>query len=100
MVKKHLIGILRIFLYLLAVFLLSFHLFGISLNFSNINSFFINKIFAGKLSYEGISFRQSLKGIDINLENFNYDGDIKVEGQNLFLKLNLLNSFLSLLFCF
>ena len=95
MVKKHLIGILRIFLYLLAVFLLSFHLFGISLNFSNINSFFINKIFAGKLSYEGISFRQSLKGIDINLENFNYDGDIKVEGQNLFLKLNLLNSFLS-----
>ena len=81
MVKKHLIGILRIFLYLLAVFLLSFHLFGISLNFSNINSFFINKIFAGKLSYEGISFRQSLKGIDINLENFNYDGDIKVEGQ-------------------
>lgn len=95
MVKKHLIGILRIFLYLLAVFLLGFHLFGISLNFSNINSFFINKIFAGKLSYEGISFRQSLKGIDINLENFNYDGDIKVEGQNLFLKLNLLNSFLS-----
>jgi hypothetical protein len=95
MVKKHLIGILRIFLYLLAVILLSFHLFGISLNFSNINSFFINKIFAGKLSYEGISFRQSLKGIDINLENFNYDGDIKVEGQNLFLKLNLLNSFLS-----
>ena len=95
MVKKHLIGIFRIFLYLLAVFLLGFHLFGISLNFSNINSFFINKIFAGKLSYEGISFRQSLKGIDINLENFNYDGDIKVEGQNLFLKLNLLNSFLS-----
>ncbi|URQ63460.1 AsmA-like C-terminal region-containing protein [SAR86 cluster bacterium] len=95
MVKKYLIGILRIFLYLLAVFLLGFHLFGISLNFSNINSFFINKIFAGKLSYEGISFRQSLKGIDINLENFNYDGDIKVEGQNLFLKLNLLNSFLS-----
>ena len=95
MVKKHLIGILRIFLYLLAVFLLGFHLFGISLNFSNINSFFINKIFAGKLSYEGISFSQSLKGIDINLENFNYDGDIKVEGQNLFLKLNLLNSFLS-----
>lgn len=95
MVKKHLIGILRIFLYLLAVFLLGFHLFGISLNFSNIHSFFINKIFAGKLSYEGISFRQSLKGIDINLENFNYDGDIKVEGQNLFLKLNLLNSFLS-----
>ena len=95
MVKKHLIGILRIFLYLLAVFLLGFHLFGISLNFSNINSFFINKIFAGKLSYEGISFRQSLKGIDVNLENFNYDGDIKVEGQNLFLKLNLLNSFLS-----
>ena len=78
MVKKHLIGILRIFLYLLAVFLLGFHLFGISLNFSNINSFFINKIFAGKLSYEGISFRQSLKGIDINLENFNYDGDIKL----------------------
>ena len=95
MVKKHLIGILRIFLYLLAVFLLGFHLFGISLNFSNINSFFINKIFAGKLSYEEISFRQNLKGIDINLENFNYDGDIKVEGQNLFLKLNLLNSFLS-----
>ncbi len=95
MVKKHLIGILRIFLYLLAVFLLGFHLFGISLNFSNINSFFINKIFAGKLSYEGISFRQSLKGIDINLENFNYDGDIKVEGENLFLKLNLLNSLLS-----
>ena len=95
MVKKHLIGILRIFLYLLAIFLLGFHLFGISLNFSNINSFFINKIFAGKLSYEEISFRQNLKGIDINLENFNYDGDIKVEGQNLFLKLNLLNSFLS-----
>ena len=95
MVKKHLIGILRIFLYFLAIFLLCFHLFGISLNFSNINSFFINKIFAGKLSYEEISFRQNLKGIDINLENFNYDGDIKVEGQNLFLKLNLLNSFLS-----
>ena len=95
MVKKHLIGILRIFLYLLAIFLLVFHFFGISLNFSNINSFFINKIFAGKLSYEDISFRQSLKGIDINLENFNYDGDIKVEGQNLFLKLNLLSSFLS-----
>lgn len=95
MVKKHLIGILRIFLYLLAIFLLGFHLFGTSLNFSNINSFFINKIFAGKLSYEDISFRQSLKGIDINLENFNYDGDIKVEGQNLFLKLNFLNSILS-----
>ena len=95
MVKKHLIGILRIFLYLLALFLLGFHLFGISLNFSNINSFFINKIFAGKLSYEDISFRQSLKGIDVNLKNFNYDGDIKVEGENLFLKLNLLNSFLS-----
>jgi hypothetical protein len=95
MVKKYLIGILRIFLYLIAIFLLGFHLFGISLNFSNINSFFINKIFAGKLSYEGISFRQSLKGIDINLKNFNYDGDIKVEGQDLFIKLNLLNSFLS-----
>ena len=95
MVKKYLIGILRIFLYLLAIFLLGFHLFGTSLNFSNINSFFINKIFAGKLSYEDISFRQSLKGIDINLENFNYDGDIKVEGQNLFLKLNFLNSILS-----
>jgi len=80
---------------LLALFLLGFHLFGISLNFSNINSFFINKIFAGKLSYEDISFRQSLKGIDVNLKNFNYDGDIKVEGENLFLKLNLLNSFLS-----
>ena len=80
---------------MLALFLLGFHLFGISLNFSNINSFFINKIFAGKLSYEDISFRQSLKGIDVNLKNFNYDGDIKVEGENLFLKLNLLNSFLS-----
>ena len=95
MVKKHLIGILRIFLYLLAIFLLGFHLFGTILNFSNINSFFINKIFAGKLSYEDISFRQSLKGIDINLENFNYDGYIKVEGQNLLLKLNFLNSILS-----
>tara|TARA_S200000501_G_scaffold129299_1_gene122191 strand:+ start:469 stop:2481 length:2013 start_codon:yes stop_codon:yes gene_type:complete len=95
MVKKHLIGILRIFLYLLAIFLLGFHLFGTTLNFSNINSFFINKIFAGKLSYEDISFRQSLKGIDINLENFNYDGYIKVEGQNLLLKLNFLNSILS-----
>ena len=80
---------------MLALFLLGFHLFGISLNFSNINSFFINKIFAGKLSYEDISFRQSLKGIDVNLKNFNYDRDIKVEGENLFLKLNLLNSFLS-----
>ena len=95
MVKKYLKGIARIFLYLLAIFLLSFHLFAFTLNFSKVNSFFIEKIFAGKLTYDNISFRQNFVGIDINLNNFDYDGDIQVNGENLFLKVNLLNSLLS-----
>lgn len=95
MVKKYLKGIARIFLYLLAIFLLGFHLFAFTLNFSKVNSFFIEKIFAGKLTYDNISFRQNFVGIDINLNNFDYDGDIQVNGENLFLKVNLLNSLLS-----
>ena len=59
MVKKYLKGIARIFLYLLAIFLLSFHLFAFTLNFSKVNSLFIEKIFAGKLTYDNISFRQN-----------------------------------------
>ena len=92
MVKKYLIWPIRLFLYLIAIFILSFYTFCLFIS-TDFGSKAITKyLFEDNIQFEEISIEPSLLGMQVDIKNFQYVGAADFSGEEINLEINFLNS--------
>ena len=92
MVKKYLIWPIRLFLYLIAIFILSFYTFCLFIS-TDFGSKAITKyLFEDNIQFEDISIEPSLLGMQVDIKNFQYIGAADFSGEEINLEINFLNS--------
>ena len=92
MVKKYLVWPIRLFLYFIALFILSFYAFCLFIS-TNYGSKSITKyLFEDSIQYEKISIEAGLLGIHVDIRNFQYTGAATFSGEEINLEINFLNS--------
>ena len=92
MVKKYLIWPIRLFLYLIAIFILSFYTFCLFIS-TDFGSKAITKyLFEDNIQFEEISIEPSLLGMQVDIKNFQYIGAADFSGEEINLEINFLNS--------
>ena len=92
MVKKYLVWPIRLFLYLLAIFILGFYTLFLFVS-TEYGSRLVSKyLFEDNLIYEEIYIEPSLLGMEVDIKNFKYIGAADFSGEEINLKINFLNS--------
>ena len=74
MVKKYLIWPIRLFLYLIAIFILSFYTFCLFISTDYGSKAITKYLFEDNIQFEEISIEPSLLGMQVNIKNFQYIG--------------------------
>ena len=92
MVKKYLIWPIRLFLYLIAIFILSFYTFCLFISTDYGSKAITKYLFEDNIQFEEISIEPSLLGMQVNIKNFQYIGAADFSGEEINLEINFLNS--------
>ena len=92
MVKKYLIWPIRLFLYLIAIFILSFYSFCLFISTDYGSKAITKYLFEDNIQFEEISIEPSLLGIQVDIKNFQYIGAADFSGEEINLEINFLNS--------
>ena len=92
MVKKYLIWPIRLFLYLIAIFILSFYSFCLFISTDYGSKAITKYLFKDNIQFEEISIEPSLLGIQVDIKNFQYIGAADFSGEEINLEINFLNS--------
>ena len=95
MVKEFLIWPIRIFLYLVAIFIIIFYSIALFISTSYGTEKIKEYFFDDSLTYQSAKVEPSLLGVSVKLENFSYSSAVLFEGEEIELELNLLNSVIS-----
>ena len=92
MVKKYLIWPIRLFLYLIAIFILSFYTFCLFISTDYGSKAITKYLFEDNIQFEEISIEPSLLGMQVDIKNFQYIGAADFSGEEINLEINFLNS--------
>ena len=92
MVKKYLIWPIRLFLYLIAIFILSFYTFCLFISTDYGSKAITRYLFEDNIQFEEISIEPSLLGMQVDIKNFQYIGAADFSGEEINLEINFLNS--------
>ena len=92
MVKKYLVWPIRLFLYLLAIFILGFYTLFLFVSTEYGSRLVSKNLFEDSLIYEEIYIEPSLLGLEVDIKNFKYIGAADFSGEEINLKINFLNS--------
>ena len=92
MVKKYLIWPIRLFLYLIAIFILSFYTFCLFISTDYGSKAITKYLFEDNIQFEEISIEPSLLGMQVDIKNFQYIGAADFSGEEMNLEINFLNS--------
>ena len=92
MVKKYLIWPIRLFLYFLAILILSFYTFCLFISTNYGSKLITSYLFEDNIKYQKISIEPSLLGIKVDISNFHYKGAADFSGEDIGLQINFLNS--------
>ena len=92
MVKKYLIWPIRLFLYLIAIFILSFYTFCLFISTDYGSKAITKHLFEDNIQFEEISIEPSLLGMQVDIKNFQYIGAADFSGEEINLEINFLNS--------
>ena len=92
MVKKYLVWPIRLFLYFIALFILSFYAFCLFISTHYGSKSITKYLFEESIQYETISIEASLLGIQVDIINFQYTGAATFSGEEINLEINFLNS--------
>ena len=92
MVKKYLIWPIRLFLYVIAILIISFYFFCLFLT-TDFGSKQTSKLLFGEnIKFEDISIEPSLLGMRVDIEGFSFLGAANFSGDRINLEINFLNS--------
>ena len=92
MVKKYLIWPIRLFLYVIAILIISFYSFCLFLT-TDFGSKQTSKLLFGEnIKFEDISIEPSLLGMRVDIEGFSFLGAANFSGDRINLEINFLNS--------
>ena len=92
MVKKYLIWPIRLFLYLIAIFILAFYSFCLVISTNYGSQLITNYLFKDNFKYREISIEPNLLGMQVDIENFQYIGAADFSGEEIKLQIDFLNS--------
>ena len=92
MVKKYLIWPIRLFLYFLAILILSFYAFCLMISTNYGAKLITSYLFKDNIQYQDISIDPSLLGMRVDISNFLYKGAADFSGEDISLQINFLNS--------
>ena len=92
MVKKYLIWPIRLFLYLIAIFILSFYFFCLIISTNYGSKLITSYLFEDNLQFQEIFIQPSLLGMKVDIGNFQYMGAAEFSGEEINLQINFLNS--------
>ena len=92
MVKKYLIWPIRLFLYLVAIFILSFYFFCLIISTNYGSKLITSYLFEDNLQFQEIFIQPSLLGMKVDIGNFQYMGAAEFSGEEINLQINFLNS--------
>ena len=92
MVKKYLIWPIRLFLYLIAIFILAFYSFCLVISTNYGSQLITNYLFKDNFKYREISIEPNLLGMQVDIENFQYTGAADFSGEEIKLQIDFLNS--------
>ena len=92
MVKKYLIWPIRLFLYLIAIFILAFYSFCLVISTNYGSQLITNYLFKDNFKYQEISIEPNLLGMQVDIENFQYIGAADFSGEEIKLQIDFLNS--------
>jgi len=92
MVKKYLIWPIRLFLYLIAIFILSFYFFCLIISSNYGSKLITSYLFEDNLQFQEIFIQPSLLGMKVDIGNFKYMGAAEFSGEEINLQINFLNS--------
>ena len=92
MVKKYIVWPIRLFLYFIAIFILSFYAFCLFISTNYGSKSITQYLFEDSIQYEKISIEASLLGIQVDIRNFQYTGAATFSGEEINLEINFLNS--------
>ncbi len=92
MVKKYLIWPIRLFLYLIAIFILSFYFFCLIISSNYGSKLITSYLFEDNLQFQEIFIQPSLLGMKVDIGNFQYVGAAEFSGEEINLQINFLNS--------
>tara|TARA_X000000950_G_scaffold289315_1_gene411902 strand:- start:12571 stop:14589 length:2019 start_codon:yes stop_codon:yes gene_type:complete len=92
MVKKYLVWPIRLFLYFIALFILSFYAFCLFISTDYGSKSITKYLFEDNIQYEKISIEPSLLGIQVDIRSFQYKGAAAFSGEKINLEINFLNS--------
>ena len=94
MVKEFLIWPIRIFLYLVAISIIIFYSIALFISTSYGTEKIKEYFFDDSLTYQSAKVEPSLLGVSVMIENFGNSRALLVEGEEIALELNLINSVL------
>ena len=92
MVKKYLIWPIRLFLYFLAILIISFYAFCLIISTNYGSKLITYYLFEDNIQYQEISIDPSILGIKVDIRNFQYKGAADFSGEDISLQINFLNS--------
>jgi len=92
MVKKYLIWPIRLFLYLIAILIISFYSFCLILTTDFGSKQTSKLLFGDNVSFKDISIEPSLLGMKLDIKGFSFLGAANFSGDRINLEINFLNS--------
>tara|TARA_Y100001935_G_scaffold191777_1_gene159975 strand:+ start:487 stop:2520 length:2034 start_codon:yes stop_codon:yes gene_type:complete len=95
MAEKYLVWPIRIFLYILAIFITSFYSICLFMTTEFGARYVAKNIFQENLNFEEIQVQPSLIGIKIDMKNISFNGAAEFYGDELSLEINFINSIIS-----
>ena len=92
MAKEYIVSSIRLFLYLLAVFIISFYIFFLYISTDYGSRSIIKYLLNDTIKYEEISIKPSLLGLRVEINDFKYSSAADFSGEEIDLEINFLNS--------
>ena len=92
MVKKYLVWPIRLFLYFIAILIVSFYSFCLFLTTDYGSKQTSSMLFGESFDFKDISIEPSLLGMRVEIDDFSFRGAANFSGENIILEINFLNS--------